>query len=191
MKKNIRFIECLMLFVCLTLGGCSEGEEAIGTLSKPKNDYSGYWIVGKYGTDSNKGQDDSDMASGVYVTPNRVIFRKMPCSFFVEQVVPASLQKEARYNVLASDYALKMTQVGQSAENIYLQLERKDYSFKTTYGGEQHEIRLVMGDDGSAVGSPDYSRMSFVLSVERILLDGDEVVSYADEPLKLTFVYPL
>ena len=120
MKKNIRFIECLMLFVCLALVGCSEREEAIGTLSKPKNDYSGYWIVGKYGTDSNKGQEDSDMASGVYVTPNRVIFRKMPCSFFVEQVVPASLQKEARYNVLASDYALKMTQVGQSAENIYL-----------------------------------------------------------------------
>ena len=191
MKKNIRFTECLLLFVCLALGGCAEREEGMDTLSAPKNDYLGYWIIGGNGTDSNKGQEDSDMASSVYITPNRVIFRKMPCSFFVEKVVPASLQKEARNNVQASDYALKMTQVGQSTENIYLLLERIDYSFKTTYGGEQHEIRLVMGDGGSAVGWQDYSIMSFVLSVERILLDGNEVVSYADDLLKMTFVYPL
>ena len=191
MKKNNRFIECLMLFICLALGGCSEKEEAIGTLSKHDNDYPGYWIIGINGTNLNNGQVDPNLASRVYVSSNRVIFRKMPCSFFIEQVVPAVSRNEAMYNVLASDYAVVMMQVGQSEENIYLSLKPKDYSFKTTYGGEQHEIRLVMGDDGSAVGASDYSSMSFVFSVERILLDGIEVASYTDGFFKLTFVYSL
>ena len=191
MKKNIRFIECLMLFICLALGGCSEEEDAIGTLSKHDNDYPGYWIIGINGTNFNDGQVDPNLASRVYVIPQRVIFRKMPCSFFIEQVVPAVSRNEALYNVLASDYAVMMMQVGQSEENIYLSLKPKDYSFKTTYDGEQHEIRLVMADDGSAVGALDYSSMSFVLSVERILLDEVEVVSYAEGLLKLTFVYSL
>lgn len=188
MKKNIRFIECLMLFVCLALGGCSE-EETLGTLSKPDNDYPGYWIISKNGKNIDNGQDNPNLASRVYVTSNRVIFRKMPCSYFIEQIVPADLRNEAMYNALASDYAVMMTQVGQSEENIYLSLKPKDYSFKTTYSGEQHEIRLVMGEDGSAVGSPDYSRMSFVLTVEQVLLDGNGVADFADGMLKLTFVY--
>ena len=188
MKKYFRFLECLMLLICLALAGCSEEGDAIGTLDKSASNHVGFWTFSDkgYGTNPNDGQW---LESKVDITPQRVVFERMPCRYFVEQIVPADLQNEALYNVLASDYSLKMTQVGQSDENIYLQLEQKDYSFKTQYSGEQHEIRLVMGDEGTAVGSLDYSRMSFVLSVERVLLDGVEVISYADGMLKLTFVY--
>lgn len=187
-----------MLLAVMLLAGCSveDGMPNNAELIVDPTGFSahGYWTISDksiYMSYNGTIANGSAISSEISLSNGSVLFWKMPCAYFVGAVVPQQFQQEALASVEAAAYGLRTEVVGHSDDNIYLALERKDYVFTTRYGGQTHEVGLRMGDGGSAVGAIDRSSMSFVMSVNRIMLDGVEAVNYGGNALKLTFFYNL